>query len=266
MKEKEYREDIYPEIYDQEPMLLSAGAMRVFPVLPLSVDSDKLQAEILRNLAGYYFDNLIFLYYPSACDPVTGSHLCAFSRFLKEENLQYDVGNWVEQPFAIKEAVSFIDKFKNFPPPPESVHIRLKIIYEYIQKVLQLIGRQNADFLGGLYNLSVSWSKIQTEPIMHLSSASYILRAAEHQNKKFERRQNRSSYQFYIWGKEYDEYYQEYREAGVSERTSRKYAGIKFSENHPYTGNVNTNPLPGKSLNSLKKYQKIYRNWRRENA
>ena len=107
MKEKEYREDIYPEIYDQEPMLLSAGAMRVFPVLPLSVDSDKLQAEILRNLAGYYFDNLIFLYYPSACDPATESHLCAFSRFLKEENLQYDVGNWVEQPFAIKEAVSF---------------------------------------------------------------------------------------------------------------------------------------------------------------
>lgn len=266
MKEKEYSEDLYPEIYDQEPVLLSARAMRVFPALPLSVDRNKLSAEILRNLTGYYFDNLIFLYDPPDHCPETESHLRAFAGFLKTNNLQYDIGSWTEQHFAAREVIPFIDRMKNFPAPPGNIHIRLKIIYEYVQKVFQLAKLGNTDFLRNLYNLSISWSETQAQPAMHLSSASYVLKSAEHQNKKFERRQLKSSYQFYIWGKEYDEYYQEFLNTGYSERTSRKYAGIKFSKNHPFTGDVSTNPLPGKSLNSLKKYQQIYRNRRRENA
>jgi hypothetical protein len=267
MEEKEYCEDIYPEIYDHEPILLSARAMLVFPALPLSVDKNSILAGILCNLTGYYLDHLLFLYFPSDHDPETENYLISFAGFLKHENLQRTVGNWAEEPFDIKEsAVSFIDKIRKFPPPPACIHVRLRTIYEYIQKVFLLVESDGTDFLRGLYNLSVSWAEVQTRPSMYLGPASYILKSAEHQNKKFACRQSRTSYLFYAWGKEYDEYYQEFLNNGCSEKTSRKHAGIKFSKNHPFTGNANRNQLPGKSLNSLKKYQKIYQTRSQEDA
>lgn len=257
-------EDAYPDIYQQKPALLSMRALSVFPPLSSQISPNNIPAKIACNLAGYYLDNLLYFYHPSGDFPEIDDYLVDFSVFLRIEKIQQPVASWHLNTFGdIGEPVRFIEKMKKFPVPPDNIHTMLKEIYNFLVKTLQLAGLAEDNFAASLYDLSVAWMNIHREEFMHLAPTHEVLKTAEILLKQLEQKQYNYHYLWYEWGKEYDEYYRVFIDQGLSDKTARKKARQKFIENHPMPEGISESGYPGTSVNSVKKYQKIYLNWRK---
>lgn len=256
-------EDAYPDIYQQKPALVSMRALSVFPPLSIQVPRNVFLAKTTCNLAGYYLDNLLYFYHPSGDFPEIHGYLVEFSVFLRDEKIQRFVAGWSVNTFRnFDEPERFIEKMKKFPVPPDDIHAMLKEIYDFLNRTLELAGLPENDFALAMYDLSVAWMDIHRQEFMHLASAPEVLKTAEIQLKQLEQKQYNYHYLWYEWGKEYDEYYREFSGRGLPEKTVRKKARLQFIENHPLPEGVSGSDYPGTSVNSVKKYQKIYLNWR----
>jgi hypothetical protein len=257
-------EDAYPDIYQQKPALLSMRALRVFPPLSSQISRNVFLANTACNLAGYYLDSLLYFYHPSGDFPEIDSYLVDFSVFLRDEKIQQPVANWyLNTSDDIGEPNRFIEKMKKFPVPPDNIHAMLKEIYHFLNKALQLTDIPESSFAASLYDLSVSWMDIHQKEFMHLVPAHEVLKTAEILLKQLEQKQYNYHYLWHEWGKEYDEYYREFLGQELSDKTARKKARQKFIENHPMPEGISESGYPGTSVNSVKKYQKIYLNWRK---
>lgn len=255
-------ENLFPEIYEEMPVLLSEKTVRVFPFLSSSFNGYCVIAKVLCNLTGYYLDNLILLYHLAGDFPEIEEYLVDFAIFLKDEKIREKIGNWHDESFTDEaQATQFIAAIRKIPRPPKSIHPRLIKILDFIDILLQLSSRTNADFVYKFYNLSISWANSQLDPAMQLGPAVNILQAAEVQVKKSEKKQNTNFDFFYRWGKEYDQYFQKNISAGSSQKTSHRNARLKFIENHPPPKEECDEIVPGLSMNSLRKYQKFYWEW-----
>jgi|GEM_PF-3323686 hypothetical protein len=256
-------EDVYPDIYQQKPALLSMRALSVFPPLSTQISRNNILAKISCNLAGYYLDNLLYFYHPSGDFPEIDSYLVDFSVFLRNEKIQQPVANWhLNTSGDIGGPDRFIEKMNKFPVPPDNIHPMLKKIYCFLNKTLQLAEFPESDLAASLYDLSVAWMNVHREESMHLASAHEVLKAAEILLKQLEQKQYNYHYFWYEWGKEYDEYYRVFIDQGLLDKTARKKARQKFIENHPMPEGISESGYPGTSVNSVKKYQKIYLDWR----
>lgn len=254
-------EDIYPDIYEQYPVFLSARALQIFSPCEPNRDHKILIATILCNLTGYYFQNLLYRYNPSGDYPEFEEYLIGFANFLKPKTYHNHVVNWLNDQVAERElAERIIIDFKEFPAPPKEMHFSLLKIYSYIKKVLHI--DECSDIFHELYNLAASWAILHAEPGMHLASAENILKFAEAQLEKGAQKRDKNYYQFYHWGKEYDHYFQKSLESGSTEKTAHRNARLKFMRNHSPQVDDCDESFPGLTMKSLKKYQTTYLSWR----
>ncbi len=258
------RECIFPEIYDEKPILLSEKTILIFPSLYPSFNKNCIIAKVLCNLTGYYLDHLIFLYHPSGDFPEIENYLVDFAIFLKEEELRESLSNWPEKSFKNEDqAKRFIGTISKLPRPSMPIHARMIKIMDFIDAALRLSSQTDSDFVYELYNLSISWVNSQIVPAMQLGPVQSILQAAEVQVKKSEKKQSTNFDFFYQWGKEYDRYFQEFISSGSSPKTSHQNARKKFTKNHQQSADDCDEITPGLSMNSLRKYQKFYWEWSR---
>jgi hypothetical protein len=265
MKAESNWEEVFPDIYEQRPVLLTEKAMRVFPFYSQSIGKNVFLANLLCNFAGYYFDSLLYIHHPAGKNQEIKNHIVDFAIFLKREKLQKKIGIWYNDPFFDREnAEILIEKLRRLPAPPDSIHPCLKTIYCFLEKITNLIECPDADFALKLYELSISWSRKQTEPAMQLASARNVLKCAEFQIKRGDQKQNNHQYLFYDWGKEYHQYFQDCRDSGMCEKTARRYARQEFTRKYAHEAENLTGAYPGLSMNSLRKYQKIYLTWNQE--
>ena len=99
---------------------------------------------------------------------------------------------------------------------------------------------------------------------MQLAPVHSILKSAEFQIKRSEQKQNSHQYLYYRWGKEYDQYFREFLSSGICGKTAHKKARIKFAEKHRLDTEDSANAYPGFTMNSLRKYRKIYLCWEQD--
>ncbi len=257
-------ENIYPDIYGQKPALLSMRAMSIFPPLSPNIARNAFLAKTACNFCGYYFDNLLYFYHPSGDFPEIDGYLVDFSIFLRKEKIQRLIATWETNTFmSFDEPGRFIEKMRKLLAPPDNIHAGMKEIYCFLNETLQLAELPERDFTAALYDLSVSWMNIQREEFMHLAPAQEVLESAEILLKQVDQKQYNYHYLCYEWGKEYDEYYREFLDQGLPEKTARKKARLKFSEHHPITEDTCGSGHPGVSVNTVKRYQKFYLDWRK---
>jgi hypothetical protein len=259
MNNNSNNEDIYPDIYEQNPVFLSVRALQIFPLFDFDADHETLTAIILCNLSGYYFQNLLYRYSPSGDYPEFEEYLTVFASFLKQKKYHRHIINWFNDQVADRElAKEIIADFKNFPGPPEQMHSVLHEIYSFIIKVLYIERQKSTDIFHELYNLAATWMHLQTRSVMQPVSAVNVLKPAEAQIIKGMQKKDNNYYQFYHWGKEYDHYFRELLATGCAEKTAHRNARLKFIQNHPVPADGCDEAFPGLTMKSLKKYQTVY--------
>ena len=191
MKAESNWEEVFPDIYEQRPVLLTEKAMRVFPFYSQAIGETAFLAKLLCNFAGYYFDSLLYIHHPAGKDQEIKNHIVDFAIFLKREKLQKKIGTWHDDPFFDHEnAEILIEKLRRLPVPPDSIYPCLKTIYYFLEKIFDLTECSDTDFVLKLYELSISWFRKQMEPAMQLVSARNVLKCAEFQIKRGEQKQN----------------------------------------------------------------------------
>jgi hypothetical protein len=218
------------------------------------------------NLLSYYLKQMVHIYHPPAKDDR------AISEYLHNFSHCFHQSRWSE--FIIKKSPRLSEsqvkvlmgELEKLPELPDSIHERLRTIYGFIQKILDIQHDDETQYWREMYELSGNWLEKHKEAAMQLISSSQILAQADNFENLYNRRTD-IYFDYYLqWGKEYHEYYQNALSEQLTAGKAHGAAWKFFVNNHPITNDSEGQITPGHSRYILKKYQKIYLEWRDNNA
>lgn len=258
--------DLVEKLKYQSPIVLNMNAIDIFVVPENHHNPLIVSGRCLVKMLAYYLKQMIYIYHPSAEDEQCVTeylrdfslvfHQSQSSKLIFKKNLR----------LSESQVGTLMAELETLPELPDGIHDRLKIIYSFMQKILELPHKDEARYWRQMYELSGNWLERHKESAMQLVPSTQILTQADH----FENLYNRRSdiyFDYYLqWGKEYHGYYQDALNEKLSSRKAHGAAWKKFVANHPVTNASGDQITPGHSRYIMKKYQKIYLDWREDNV